>query len=96
MKVKIMKPSVNGHRIEFDDGRIVFKGIAKSDTGELLHLIAFRNKEGSDTKLCLSEEAWAAFLGLIRADDARAIPGDFPHKMTWQVVMKHTETGVEE
>ena len=56
-------PTVTGRRISLSEGRSVFLG--RSEQEPDLHFIAFRNAEGVDTRLKISEEAMTALITLI-------------------------------
>lgn len=78
-----MDNPVRGYLEQLDDTRLVFLG-RREDEPNTFYL-GFRNGEGVDTKLKVSDEALAALIRLRLAlsaskDDMQ----DFPHGPTWK------------
>lgn len=77
-------PVIIGRLVPFNDGRMVFLS-KKPDRV----YIAFKNKDGQDTKFCLSQEAYAALIAMENDPDVGTPERSFPlgdGKPKWRLV----------
>lgn len=79
--------TVTGHLIDLDDTRLVFVGASPDHPG--VFFVGFRNSQGEDTKLKLSQEAVKALVKLV-IKPPRGKKVHFPQTLnkTWRVVSK--------
>lgn len=89
---------VLGGLIELSGGRFVFLGENEAEkvmpSGERTKYIGFKSKEGNDTKIILSPEAYSALKRLISDSAAGGPLQEFPHEpsvMVWQHIKVEDE-----
>ncbi len=78
---------VRGHIKMLDDTRLVFVGEESCSDDKLL---GFRNANGEDTKVRLSQEAYEALKYLI-TEPFKGKRVGFPYKLQWQVQLREVE-----
>ena len=78
-----MDQPVRGYMEQLDDTRIVFLGRREGEPGTFY--LGFRNAEGVDTKLKVSDEGLAALIRLrLALSTSKDEMRDFPHGTVWK------------